>query len=74
MVNNTNTVIIDRHELRALLHWAAFGISNIEGGAYQEDVEGIIEYWTRYIHFPISPKPKFKNRRELANNRPRRIG
>ena len=53
-----------RHDLRALLHWAAFGITRVSGGAYQQDAPDIIESYAKSIRFELPCRPNFRDEEE----------
>ena len=61
-----DTVPVTRHDLRALLHWATVGVSQSNGGSYENDVEeregdqGIIRSYADHIKFILPAVPKFK--------------
>ncbi len=54
------------YDLRALLHWAAIGISMQKGGSYTDAAEspgydiGIINSYAEHIKFMLPVKPRFK--------------
>jgi hypothetical protein len=57
---------IEIAELRALLFWAAVGVSQSRGGSYQsvasnDDYGGTIERLAEEIRFRLPYKPRFKD-------------
>lgn len=50
-----------RTDLKALLFWAAVGVSGSRGGAYERDIENIIESYAQHIAFDrFASNPRFK--------------
>jgi len=59
------TISVQIHDLRALLHWAAIGVSMNTCGSYADAAEephdsGIINEYANRIHFSVSVRPVFK--------------
>lgn len=57
-------VQIYKHDLRALLFWAAVGLSKSQGGRYQDAAEtdgdpGIVNSWAEYLKFRLPARPRF---------------
>jgi len=58
MTMKNDEVVILKHDLRALLHWAIFGIAHAKHGAYQ-DAKGIAESYSKAIKFKPSFHPEW---------------
>lgn len=60
------SAVIVVHDLRALLHWAAIGVSMNVGGSYANEISqregdpGIIKSTADHIKFHLPCKPVFK--------------
>ena len=51
---------IIREDLRALLFWAAIGVSKSRGGSYQKEIEYILETYAQGISYKIPHSFHFK--------------
>ena len=59
------------HDLKALIHWAIFGVNHSIGGTYMRDIENILECYGR--HLGVSYKAEWgKYVKELRTPRKRR--
>lgn len=47
------------HDLRALLFWACIGIAKSKGGAYEDEIEHIIESWNQDVGATLPCKAEF---------------
>jgi hypothetical protein len=55
-------VVVLKSDLRAILFWASFGISQARSGSYR-DAPNIIDSYARHIKFQGAYSPKFKKKR-----------
>jgi hypothetical protein len=59
MARAAEPVVIDVHDLRALLFWATFGVRHAAGGQYSGDIESIITNHARASRFKLDQPPVF---------------
>ncbi len=55
-------VAVLKHDLRAILFWAAVGLSNSNSGSYRdaEGEHGIVDSYAKSIKFALPVRPCFK--------------